>query len=99
MVSAPFQKRLAAVVDLLSLGIDGLSVLGAKVSSKLFVTLGFVLLLHFNQRFRNNRTRRLKHPITLGATEPLEVRLLDPYQLARHCGSIRLRMSKTEQCL
>jgi len=40
-------KRLAAVVDLLSLGIGGPSVLGANVGSKLFVTLGLVLLLHF----------------------------------------------------
>ena len=97
MVSAPFQKRLAAVVDLLSLGIDGLSVLGAKVGSKLFVTLGFVLLLHFNQRFRNNRTRRLKHPITLGATKALKVLALHPYALTWHGHSIGPIMSKVEQ--
>jgi hypothetical protein len=34
---------------LLSLGIGGPSVLGANVGSKLFVTLGRVLLLHFIQ--------------------------------------------------
>ena len=42
-------KRLAHVVDLLSLGIGGSSVLGANVGSKIFVTLGLVLLLHFIQ--------------------------------------------------
>jgi hypothetical protein len=34
---------------LLSLGIGGPSVLGASVGSKLFVTLGRVLLFHFIQ--------------------------------------------------
>ena len=42
-------KRLAHVVDLLSLGIGGSSVLGANVGSKIFFTLGLVLLLHFIQ--------------------------------------------------
>jgi hypothetical protein len=78
MVSAAIPKRLAAMVDLLSLGIGGPSVLGANVGSKLFVTLGFVLPLHFIQWFRNNRTSRLKHPVALGATETLKLLVLDP---------------------
>jgi hypothetical protein len=72
-------------------------VLGANVGSKLFVTLGFVLPLHFMQRFANERTRRIKHPVTLGASEALKVLVLNPYKLAWHCGIIRLTMCKMEQ--
>jgi len=67
------------------------------MGSKLLVTLGFVLLLHFIQRFEDERTRRLKHPVTLGATEALKVLLINPHQRAWHSRSIRLAMSKTEQ--
>jgi len=52
------------------------------MDGKLFETLGFVLLLHFIQRFTNGRTGRLKRPITLGATEALKVLFLNPYSLA-----------------
>jgi hypothetical protein len=54
-------------------------VLGTNVGSKLFVTLGLVLLLHFIQRFANHWTRRIKKPVTLGATETLTVPVLNPY--------------------
>jgi hypothetical protein len=69
------------------------------VSSKLFVALGFVLLLHSIQGFVKERTRRLKHPVALGATEALKVLFLNPYQLAGHGWSIGLTMCKREQYL
>ena len=71
--------------------------LDTNVGSKLFVALAFILLLHFIQRFEGERTRRLKHPVTLGATEALKVLFLNPYQLAWHGPSIRLAMYKTGQ--
>jgi hypothetical protein len=69
-------------------------VLDAKVGSKFFVPLGFVLLLHFFQVFVFERTRRLKHPVTLGATESLEGMALNPYSLARHCRIINLSVGE-----
>jgi hypothetical protein len=73
-------------------------VLDTSVGSKLFVALGFVLPLHFIQRFAHERTRRIKHPVTLGASEALKVLVLNPYELAWHCRIIGLAMYKTEQC-
>jgi hypothetical protein len=73
-------------------------VLGTNVGSKLFVTLGFVLPLHFIQRLASKRTRRIKHPVTLGATEALKLLVLNPYQLA-HGRIISPTMCKSEQCL
>jgi len=58
------------------------------VGSKLFVTLGLVLLLHFIQRFANDRTRRIKQPVTLGATKTLTVLVLNPSQPTPHGHSI-----------
>jgi hypothetical protein len=46
--TTPFQNVLQRY-GLLGLGIGGPSVLGANVGSKLFVTLGLVLTLHFIQ--------------------------------------------------
>jgi hypothetical protein len=65
-------------------------VLDANVGSKLFVPLGFKLLLHLFQVFANERPGRLEHPVTLGAAESLEGMALDPYSLARHCRIISL---------
>jgi len=84
--------------DLFRLWTRGSRVLGTKVGSKLFVTMGFKRLLHFIPRFANERTRRLKHPVTLGATEALKVSFLNPYPLAWHCRSISLTMCKRERC-
>jgi hypothetical protein len=72
-------------------------VLGTNVGSKLFVTLGFVLPLHFIKRFGNERTSRTKQPVTLGASEALKVPVLNPYQLAWHWRIIRRAMCKMEQ--
>jgi hypothetical protein len=80
--------------DLFSLWPRGSWVLDTNVGSKLLVSLGFVLLLHFLQRFEDDRTRGLKHPVALGATEALEVLLINPHQLAWHGRSIRLRCVK-----
>jgi hypothetical protein len=51
----------------------------ASVGSKLFVTVGFVFLLHFIKRFPVERARRLKLPVTLGATEAVEILALNPF--------------------
>ena len=77
--------------DLFSLWNPGSSgILHANVGSKLSVSLGFKLLLHLFQVFANERIRRIKHPVTLGAPESLEGMALDPYSLARHCRIISL---------
>jgi hypothetical protein len=68
-------------------------VLDANVGGKLFVPLGFVLLLHFFQVFADERTRRLKHPVTLGAAESLEGMALDPHSMARHGRIISLSVN------
>src|ERR1700674_1461992 len=83
--------------DLCSLWPRGSWVLGTKMGSKLLVTLGLVPLLHFLQRFANERTGRIKHPVTLGATEALKVLVFNPNQLPRHSRSISLSMCKMEQ--
>ena len=83
--------------DLFSLWVRGSWVLSTNVGGKLFVTLGLVLLLHFIQRLADDRTRRMKQPITLGATETLEGAVLNPNQLARHGHIISLTVCKTEQ--
>jgi hypothetical protein len=67
------------------------------VASKLFIALGFVLLLHFTECFANERTRRLKHPVILAATEALKVLVLNPYQLAWRGRIIRLTLCEKEQ--
>ncbi len=77
----------------------GSRALDTNVSSKFFVALGFVLLLHSIQGFVKERTGRLKHPVALGATEALKVLFLIPYQLAWHGWSIGLTMCKREQYL
>jgi hypothetical protein len=82
--------------ELFSLWTRGRWVLGTNVGSKLFVTVGLVVPLHFIQRSANDRTRGLKHPFALGATKALRVLALNPYQLAWHDRSISLAMSKTE---
>jgi hypothetical protein len=69
------------------------------VGSKLLVALGFVLLLHSIQGFVKERTRRLKHPVALGAAEALKALFLNPYQLAWHGWSMGLTMCKKEQYL
>src|SRR6266404_1511778 len=76
--------------DLFSLWLRGSWVLDTNVGGKLFVTLGFVLLLHIIQRFVKRSARRFKHPVALGATKALKVLLLSPHQLAWHGRSIRL---------
>jgi len=73
-------------------------VFGTNVGSKLLVTLGLVPPLHFLERFANERASRIKHPVALGATKALNVLSLNPNQLAGHGRSIRLPVSKTEQC-
>src|SRR6266849_6754955 len=75
--------------DLFSLWPRSSWVLGTTVGGKLFVALVFVLLLHFIQRFVKGRTRGLKHPAALGATEALKVLALNPHQLAWYGRSIR----------
>jgi hypothetical protein len=74
----------ATLFKLFGLWNRGSGVLDANVGGKLFVPLSFVLLLHFFQVFTDERTRRLKHPVTLGASESLEGMALDPDALARH---------------
>src|SRR6266852_6377963 len=64
-------------------------VLDTNVGGKLFVALGFVLLLHFIQGFVKGRARGLEQPVALGATEALKVLFLNPHQHAWHGGSIR----------
>ena len=76
----------------------GSGVLATNVGSKLFVTLAFVLLLHLIQRFATERARRLKRPVTLGAAEALKALAHNPYQLARHGGSISPTLFEKEQC-
>jgi hypothetical protein len=73
-------------------------VLGTNVGSKLFVTLSFVLPLHFIERFANDRNRRIEHPVALRATEALKVLFLNPYELA-HVRIISLAMCNSEQGL
>ena len=70
----------------------------ASVGSELFVTLGLVFPLHFIKRIARERTRMVKLPITLGATEALKVLVLNPYHLA-HCRIIDLVVYKSEQHL
>jgi hypothetical protein len=74
-------------------------VLGASVGSKLYITQGFVLPLHFIQRFATELVRRPIDPVTLGATKALKVLGLNPYQLAWHAQSISLTVYKTEHYL
>ena len=52
-----------------------------NAGSKFPVTLGFVFLLHFLKRIANDRTKRIKHPITLRATEVHKTLALNPTQL------------------
>src|ERR1700675_3710447 len=77
----------------------GSRALDTNVGSKLFVALGFVLLLHAIERFVKERTGWLKHPVALGATEALKARFLNPYLLAWHGWSIGLTLCKREQYL
>jgi hypothetical protein len=49
-----------------------------NVGSKLFVTLGFVLPLHFIERVAGEGTRRGKLPVTLRATETQKIPGLNP---------------------
>ena len=72
--------------------------LGTNVGSKLLVTLGLVPPLHFLERFANERISRVKHPVAVGAAEALKVLSFNPDQLAGHGRSIRLPVSKKEQC-
>jgi hypothetical protein len=39
----------------------------------------------------------LELPVTLGATEPLKILVLNPFQFALHCSIITPQVSKTEQ--
>jgi hypothetical protein len=41
-----------------------------NVASKLFVTLGFVFLLHFSKRSTSGRTARLELPVTSEQRKP-----------------------------
>ena len=50
-----------------------------SVSSKLFVTAGFVLLLHLIEGIACERTRRLEFPITIRAGEALKILALNPF--------------------
>jgi hypothetical protein len=59
-------------------------VLCANVGSELFVTPGFVFSFHFIKRITLRLTRGLKLPVTLGATEALEILALHPFQTAWH---------------
>jgi hypothetical protein len=49
-----------------------------NVSSKLFVTLGFIFALHFIKGIANGDTRRVEPPITPGATEALKIWAINP---------------------
>jgi len=48
------------------------------VGSKLFVTLGFVFLLHFIKRKTSEPANRQELPVTLGAAEALKILALHP---------------------
>jgi hypothetical protein len=50
-----------------------------NVGGKFFVTVGFVLLHHFNKRITSDRTGRLEPPVTLRATETLKILALNPF--------------------
>jgi hypothetical protein len=50
-----------------------------NVGGKFFVTVGFVLLHHFNKRIASGRTGRLELPATLRATETLKILALNPF--------------------
>jgi hypothetical protein len=79
---------------LFRLWLFGSWVLCAEVGSKLFITLAFVLLLHFIERGASERIRRLKLPVTLGATEAQEIVALNPFQFAWHLCMIAERCAK-----
>jgi hypothetical protein len=72
----------------------GSRMLCAKVGSKLLVTLALVLHLHFIERDTGDRIRRLKLPVTLGATEAQKILALNPIQLAWHLCIIPKRCAK-----
>jgi hypothetical protein len=65
--------------NLLGHSIGGACAFDASVSSKLFVTFGFVFTLHFMKRLGHEPTRRAKLPVTLGATEALKILTLNRY--------------------
>jgi hypothetical protein len=62
----------------------GPRVLYTNMGDKLFVTAGFVLLLHLIEGITSERTRRLELPVTLGAGEALKILALNPFQRAWH---------------
>jgi hypothetical protein len=57
-------------------------VLDANVGGKLFVTVGFVLPLHFIKRMASERTRRIELPVTLSKTVALKIRVRNPFEFA-----------------
>jgi hypothetical protein len=66
-------------------------VFGTNVGNKFLVTLGFVPLPHCIKRIAMERTGRVKHPVTFGATEAHKILALNPYQFAWHCMEISVR--------
>ena len=79
---------------LFRLWLFGSWMLCAEVGSKLFVTMFFVMLLHFIERGTGECTRRLKLPVTLGAAETLKILALNPFQTAWHLRTISSRCAK-----
>jgi hypothetical protein len=48
-------------------------------AAQLLVTFGFVFRLHFLKRIAREHTRRVKLPVTFGATEALKILALNPF--------------------
>lgn len=54
------------------------------MGGKFLVTLGLVLRHHFLKCIADERARRVKHPVALGASEAVKILGLDLNKLAGH---------------
>jgi hypothetical protein len=68
-----------SAADLFCFLVGGIGTSYTNVGSKFFVSLGFILPLHFIKRRTYGRARRIKLPVTRRATEALKILTLNPF--------------------